>query len=79
METVGAYEAKTHLFALITEVERGEVVTITRHGGPVARLVPAVESARPAGDVVTELLEHRKGAWHGEATIRDMIADGRRR
>jgi prevent-host-death family protein len=43
--TVGAYEAKTHLSALLDRVERGETVTITRKGRPVARLVPAVEPA----------------------------------
>jgi prevent-host-death family protein len=41
MRTVGAYEAKTHLPRLLDEVARGETITITRHGVPVARLVPA--------------------------------------
>jgi prevent-host-death family protein len=38
--TVGAFEAKTHLSSLLERVEGGEVVTITKHGRPVARLVP---------------------------------------
>lgn len=38
--TVGAFEAKTHLSALLERVARGEAITITRHGRPVARLVP---------------------------------------
>jgi prevent-host-death family protein len=38
--TVGAFEAKTHLSALLDRVERGEEVTITRRGQPVAKLVP---------------------------------------
>lgn len=41
METpsqVGIYEAKTHLSELIDRVEAGEVIEITRHGKPVARL-----------------------------------------
>lgn len=38
--SVGAFEAKTHLSALLQRVENGEVVTITKHGRPVARLVP---------------------------------------
>lgn len=41
MKSVSVYEAKTHLSQLLVEVERGEVVTITRSGKPVARLVPA--------------------------------------
>ena len=38
--TVGAYEAKTTLPALLEFVERGHEVVITRHDRPVARLVP---------------------------------------
>ncbi len=40
METVGLFEAKTHLSELIARAERGEEVIITRHNKPVAKLVP---------------------------------------
>ena len=40
MDTMGAYEAKTHLARLLDKVARGESLTITRRGHPVARLVP---------------------------------------
>lgn len=40
MKEVGAFEAKNKLSALLDEVERGAEVIITRHGKPVARLVP---------------------------------------
>lgn len=40
MATVGAFEAKTKLSELLDLVERGEQITITRRGIPVARLVP---------------------------------------
>jgi prevent-host-death family protein len=40
MNTVSAYEAKTHLPRLIRAAERGETVIITRHGKPVAQLGP---------------------------------------
>jgi len=39
-ESVSIYEAKTHLSRLVTQVEQGEEIEITRHGRPVARLVP---------------------------------------
>ena len=45
--TIGAYEAKTHLPRLLDEVERGKAVVITRHGRPVARLVPVGPFADP--------------------------------
>lgn len=38
--TVGAFDAKTKLSELLDRVERGEVVVITRHGTPIAKLAP---------------------------------------
>lgn len=40
MITVGAFEAKTHLSSLLERVAQGEEIIITRHGKPLARLVP---------------------------------------
>lgn len=40
MRSVGVYEAKANLPKLLTLVEAGERITITRHGTPVAKLVP---------------------------------------
>jgi prevent-host-death family protein len=42
---IGAFEAKNTLGSLLDRVERGEEVIITRHGKPVARLVPNVDRA----------------------------------
>ena len=41
MREVGAFEAKNKFGQLLDWVERGEEITITRHGKEVARLVPA--------------------------------------
>ncbi|OGB03050.1 MAG: hypothetical protein A3E25_15140 [Burkholderiales bacterium RIFCSPHIGHO2_12_FULL_69_20] len=43
MESIGLFEAKTHLSELIARAERGEEVIITRHNKPVAKLVPVTE------------------------------------
>ena len=40
METIGAFEAKTHLSTLLEHVSKGERFIITRHGMPVAQPVP---------------------------------------
>jgi prevent-host-death family protein len=40
MQEIGAFEAKNTLGALLDRVEQGEEIVITRHGKPVARLVP---------------------------------------
>ena len=41
MERVGIFEAKSRLSELIERAEAGDEVTITRHGKPVAKIVPA--------------------------------------
>ena len=41
MAEVGAFEAKNTLSALLDRVERGEEIVITRHGKPIARLIPS--------------------------------------
>lgn len=55
--TVGAFEAKTHLSALLDRAERGEEITITRRGQPVAKLVPVAPPApqvTPRGEALAE-------------------------
>jgi prevent-host-death family protein len=42
MKEIGAFEAKNTLGSLLDRVEHGEEIVITRHGRPVARLVPNV-------------------------------------
>jgi prevent-host-death family protein len=81
MKTVGAFQAKTQLSQLLDQVERGEAITITRHGRPVAVLAP-VESARPAktGEQwLAEMKRLRKGiTLGGTVTIRQLIDEGRK-
>jgi prevent-host-death family protein len=40
MTEIGAYDAKTHLPELLGRVQKGERFTITKHGRPVAELLP---------------------------------------
>lgn len=47
--TVSAYQAKTHFSALLERASEGESVVITKHGNPVAKLVP-IDSAPAVGD-----------------------------
>ena len=49
MKTASILEAKTHLSTLVRRVERGERITITRGGKPVAELVPSARASRPFG------------------------------
>jgi len=81
MKTVGAFQAKTQLSQLLDQVEKGEAVTITRHGRPVAVLAP-VAPARPAKtgeEWLAEVKRLRKGIiLGGTVTIRQLIDEGRK-
>lgn len=76
--SVGAYEAKTHLPQLLERVAKGERITITRHGVPVAVLVPARPEKADVEDAVRRMLEFGKGRSLGGLTIREMVEEGRR-
>ena len=43
-QRIGLFEAKTHLSELVSRVERGEEVVITRHNKAVAKLVPVTRT-----------------------------------
>jgi len=80
---VGAFEAKTKLAELLDKVEAGDIVTITRRGKAVARLMPVEAGDREARlqDVIDEILRTRKGKDRGAkpgVTIPDLIKAGRR-
>lgn len=75
MECVGSFEAKTHLPQLLERVAQGEEFTITKHGKPVARLVPAT-AMKPKPDVraaVEAMKLFRKGQTLGGLSVREMI------
>ncbi|MDQ7784901.1 MAG: type II toxin-antitoxin system prevent-host-death family antitoxin [Desulfomonilaceae bacterium] len=79
MVTVGTYEAKTHLTQLLERVAKGEKITITKHGVPVATLQPADSSKRlPVRDVIDQLKRFRSAHRLDGLSIRDMIEEGRR-
>jgi prevent-host-death family protein len=82
--SVGAYDAKTRLSELLDRVERGEQIVITRHGKPVARLVP--EGRRDAAEAlaaIDRITARRKalaaqGIRITQAEIRAWREEGRR-
>jgi prevent-host-death family protein len=79
METVGAYEAKTHLPKLLERVLKGERITITKHGIPVAVLQPPdPEKNVDTRSVIAELRKLRDKHSLDGLSIREMIEEGRR-
>jgi prevent-host-death family protein len=80
MEAVGAFDAKTHLSALLDRVAKGERITITRHGVPTAMLVPVheAESKLTHEQIVEGMRELRKRVKPDSMSVREMISQGRR-
>lgn len=80
MQTVGTFEAKTHLSALLDRVANGEKITITRHGVPAAILIP-VEAAEPRmshQEILEGFRSLRKRVKVSKMTTKQMIQEGRR-
>ena len=77
---VGAYEAKTHLSELLERVEAGEEITITKHGAPVAKLVPIKKEASAEERVaaIRRIQKLAAGLSLGGLKIKDLIGEGRR-
>lgn len=77
MREIGVYDAKTQLPRLLDDVEQGETVTITRHGRPVARLVPIRAGRRTRAEAIEALLAFRAQHPLDGLTVRDLIEEGR--
>jgi prevent-host-death family protein len=78
MASVGAFEAKTHFSSLLERVEKGEHI-ITRHGKPVAKLVPATGiDAHVVDETIVQLKNFAKGQSLGGLSVRGLREEGRR-
>jgi prevent-host-death family protein len=78
MREIGVFDAKTRLSQLLDQVEQGETIVITRHGKPVAQLIPYLafdrEQVRAA---VESLLRFQGGQLPPGVSLRDLIDEGR--
>jgi prevent-host-death family protein len=73
MREIQSSEAKAHLPELLTAVERGESIIITRHGRAIARLVPELDRTRAAIDqAVGELKALRRST--GKIALADILS-----
>ena len=78
MREIGAAEAKVRLSELLRDVEQGETFSITRHGKPIARLIPVIPA--PEGDsakraeAVERFLQQR-ATWKGTGmSVEEILA-----
>jgi len=76
---VGAFQAKTHLPKLLERVQKGERFVITKHGHPVAEIIPY--GKRDHGKIcaaIDDLKAFQKTHSLGGLSVREMIDEGRR-
>lgn len=79
MKIVGAYEAKTHLPALLEEVVQGATIMITKHGKPVAMLTPVGGERRMTKEeALAGLKELRAKYSMGGISAKELIDEGRK-
>ena len=77
---IGSFEAKNTLGSLLDRVEQGEEIVITRHGKPVARLVPSSgginrEQTRAAADRIrSRAIQLKAGRFDWESLKADRDA-----
>ncbi len=82
MKTISEDQAQDDWFDLLDDVAKGGQFTITRHGVPVAVLVPASASDKPDDkpdieQAIQTIRESRKGQRLDGLSIREMIEEGR--
>jgi prevent-host-death family protein len=77
MLKIGAFQAKNTLGSLLDRVEGGEEIVITRHGRPVARLIPdsGTRDAAAAKAALQRIRDRAKGGggfdWEELKGLRD--------
>lgn len=79
MTEISAFEAKTHLPRLLERVQKGERFVISKHGHPVAELIPFKERD---SDKIRTAIDNLKAFQQthdlGGRSVREMIEEGRR-
>jgi prevent-host-death family protein len=78
MRQLGAYTVKTRFAELLDAVAHGETIIITRHGKPVAQLVPVDRPRWTPDDLAARFRRLRAAVGPGQPSIRELIDEGRR-
>lgn len=79
-QTIGLFEAKTHLSELVARAEQGGEVIITRHNKPVAKLVPIAgapsfdKAKRHAAIAAMVALRKEMRSKHGTISTEEIVS-----
>ena len=74
MREIQASEAKTHLPQLLDDVERGETILITRHGRPIARLVPEADRRQAEINQAVANIRAMRTSQTNKLTLEEILA-----
>ena len=79
MRSIGAYEAKTNLSKILKRVSKGGSVSITRHGAPLAFIIPATKTTEKSVEETIQAL-HNFSKKHslGRLKLKKLISTGRK-
>jgi prevent-host-death family protein len=69
MQAISLAHAKAHLSEILNAVEAGEEVVITRHGRPIARVIPANAPKEPFPLQHLAKLRQQVPAWQGSSAV----------
>jgi prevent-host-death family protein len=75
MKSISATEAKARFAALLSDVERGETIEITRHGKTIARIVqPDNDDRERARIAVEQIRELKRTGRKTGITVEDILS-----
>lgn len=82
MDTIAIFEAKSRLSEILAAVEHGKEFTVTRHGQPIARIVPfhqapSAEAVAKSRAMIARLRAARDAAPVEDFDLREAIEEGR--
>ena len=77
MREVSTTDAKAHLADLLRTVERGESISITRHGKAVAHLVPAVDGDRVLRRQAMDRIMEMRSTWKPTGMTKEEVLAAR--
>ena len=80
--SIGVYDLKNQLSAVLEEVLDGREVTVTKHGRPIARIAPITSPGRVervAAISALHALGSRVRRSADDVTVRELIDEGRDR
>ncbi|MDR1323674.1 MAG: type II toxin-antitoxin system prevent-host-death family antitoxin [Candidatus Margulisbacteria bacterium] len=74
MQSIGAFEAKTHFSQILDDVQSGQDYIVTKRGKPVAKIIPLADKAPNRQETVKELFAIGRNA-RKPYSVRDLLAD----